>query len=150
MLFVLNKKLKTKLSQIRSSSGYHKRLPVQAWKSIVKHELQSIPRSVPVNYGVSKFLKGILWAVKKLKTKLSNTWLRSVRNAGLTQASVQFRNARLIQVGVQSRNARLIQASVKFKRRGLLKPAFNSETRGSVQASVQFKHEAQSNPAPTI
>ena len=66
----------------------HRRFSVQAWKPTIKHEVQSIPRSVPINYEVSKILEGVLWTVKKLKTKVSNTELRSVRNARLTQASV--------------------------------------------------------------
>ena len=109
--------------QIRSSSLYYRRLPVQAWKPTVKHDVQSIPISVPVNYGVSKTLEGVMWTVKKLKKKLSNTRLRSGRNARLTQAIVQFKTRGSVQAGVQ------------FKTQGLIKPAF------------QFKREAQSKPA---
>jgi len=112
--------------QINQVQGITRRLPVQAWKPIVKHEIQSTLRSVPANYRVSKTLEGVLWTVKKLKTKLSNTWLRSVkkREAYSSQCSIQ--------------NARFTQASVQFQTRGLLKPMFNSKCEAySSQRSIQ-------------
>ena len=108
--------------QIRSSSGYHRRLLVQVWKPTVKHEVQSISRSVPVTCRVSKTFEGVLWTVKKLKTKISNTGLRSVSNA------------------------MLIQASVQFKTRDFFKPAFNSKREAQSKTVSNSKREAQSKP----
>ena len=106
--------MKTRI-QIRSSSGYQRRLPVQAWKPTVKHEVQSISRSIPVNYRVSKTLERVLWIVKKNKNKIIK------HRAQISKKREAYSSQHLIQ------NTRLIQASVQFKMRGLLKPAFNSK-----------------------
>jgi len=58
-----------------------------------------------------------LWTVKKLKTELLNTGLRSVRNTRLIQAA--FNSKREVYSRQRSiQNSRLTQASVQFKTRG--------------------------------